>query len=148
MKWGILSVVAALFFVHMASAATLPVTIRTAHGPQQYRLEIAATEEARQRGLMHRNTLSPNDGMIFLFPAPALQSFWMKNTPLPLDILFIDTRGRIVTIAKGEPFSTTPIHSGVVVNSVIELDAGRAARDGIAIADEVNYALPPSISIH
>lgn len=140
-------VVASLIFATTSHAATLPVTIHTVHGPKHLTLEIAATEPARQQGLMHRKTLAPSDGMIFLFPAPAPQSFWMKNTPLPLDILYVNPAGRIVSIARGEPFSTAPLPSDGPVNSVIELDAGRAKRDAISIGDEVDYALPPSVTI-
>lgn len=121
------------------------------------RLETAPTPEARERGLMYRETLAPCDGMAFFFPSlspekPRFtpQKFWMKNTPLPLDMLFVDALGRITFIATAKPHSLTPIGPDTPTMSVIEIDAGRAARENIRVGDKVSYELevPPYTLAH
>lgn len=125
------------------AATVVEATIRTRHGDRLLVLELATTPEARAQGLMHRTTLVPHDGMLFLFPEPGPYRFWMKDTPLPLDMLFIDAHGRIHYIATNTmPGSMSPIGPAGDSLAVIELDAGRAARDAIAVGDEVRYALP------
>ncbi len=119
---------------------------RTHRGALTLNLELVTTPEGRERGLMNRTSLQPYDGMAFFFPRVAPQYFWMKNTLIPLDILFIDQNRRIVTIARGEPFSEARLGSNGPIETVIELDAGRAAKDGIAVGDVVHYEtkVPPS----
>ena len=112
------------------------------------KLEIASTPEARKKGLMERTNLGSCDGMAFWFPKLATekmqfssQSFWMKNTHIPLDILFIDDKNRIVAIKQGKPLSTDSItHEGQVA-SVIELQVGQAKELGILIGDRVLYEI-------
>lgn len=72
-------------------------------GPQKVHVEVAATEAARTQGLMGRPSLPPNQGMLFVFEAPGSVCFWMKNTPLPLSIAFIDAAGKIINIADMQP---------------------------------------------
>lgn len=140
---------AALFFAQAVAAATVvPVTIETAKKPVVLKLEVAATELSREKGLMYRKTLKPNDGMLFLFPQSNRISFWMKNTPLPLDILFVASNGKIIHIAENTtPYSLTPIASDGVYISTIELNAGRAKREGIAEGDHVTYQLPKEVHV-
>lgn len=102
-------------------------------------LEPASTPEARTRGLMDRSSLKPAEGMAFFFPAPATQKFWMKNTIIPLDILFVDAENRIVDVAHGLPGSLMPMGTDTPVISVIEIEAGAAALLGIGIGDTVHY---------
>lgn len=135
----------ALFFTaHTAlAAATLPVTVRTPRGDVPLALELAATPEAREHGLMNRDTLAPNDGMLFLFPRTQRVAFWMKNTRIPLDILFIDEKGRIAHIAASTtPYSEAPIDSTKPVGAVIELAGGQAAARKLQEGDSVTYRLP------
>ncbi len=114
------------------------------------RLEIAATPEAREKGLMQRKTLTPCDGMAFFFPstsprdeAPrfAPQKFWMKNTLIPLDILFVDEAGKIISIITATPLSLEPVGPDAPVATVIEIAGGRAAKEGIVVGDRVQYEL-------
>lgn len=103
---------------------------------------IAATPEARQRGLMYVTRLGPDEGMLFDFESPRPVGMWMKNTPLSLDMLFIASDGRIARIAaRTRPFSTELIASGVEVRAVLEINGGRAAELGIAAGDRVLHPI-------
>ncbi|WP_420415073.1 DUF192 domain-containing protein [Roseibium sp.] len=110
--------------------------------------EIAATDRQRAQGLMHREEMALDHGMLFVFEREAEQFFWMKNTPLPLDIIFISSAGRIVSIAADTtPYSEKVIPSGVPARFVLELNAGTAAKLGIAVGDQVksqSMGLEPS----
>ncbi|HEY1707678.1 MAG TPA: DUF192 domain-containing protein [Rhizomicrobium sp.] len=129
------------FMIGAVSAGALPVeklTIDTAKGPHGFTVEIAADDASRDRGLMFRKKLAPNAGMIFDFHQPMMVAFWMKDTPLSLDMLFVKEDGTISTIAAhAVPFSTAQIQSVEPVRAVIELNAGRAAELGIAPGDRV-----------
>lgn len=124
-------------------------------------LEIAATSDTRERGLMHRKTLAPCDGMTFwfaprtskffkLFSSPdakpifAPQKFWMKNTLIPLDILFVDEAGKIISIVTATPLSLEPVGPDSPAATVIEIAGGRAAKEGIAVGDKVQYEIAVS----
>lgn len=101
-------------------------------------VELALTPRQRAHGLMFREEMAPDAGMLFLFEREAPRSFWMKNTYLPLDILFIDRTGRIVSIAPDTvPLSEASIPSGAPAMGVLELNAGVAAALGIAPGDRV-----------
>jgi uncharacterized protein len=89
--------------------ATLLPTAELSIGQQSIHAEVAATEASRQHGLMYRHSLPPDQGMLFVFDEPAVQCFWMKNTPLPLSIAFIGARGAIVNITDMQA-QTTDIH--------------------------------------
>lgn len=115
--------------------------IRTAAGEHAFEIELAETPEQRSRGLMFRDHLDPDAGMLFVFEAPREASFWMKNTLIPLDLLFIDGGGTIVRIAaETTPSSETPIPSGGLVKGILEIAGGRAAALGIAVGDRVLHA--------
>jgi len=124
---------------------TLPVTITTAGGRHVFTVERATTAAEQAQGLMFRTDLTPDGGMLFWpYPAdgsgPREASFWMKNTPTSLDILFIRADGTIARIADSTtPMSETPVTSGEPVTAVLELIAGRAAALGIAEGDTVSW---------
>lgn len=112
--------------------------VRTATGDLPFEVELATTPRQRARGLMERRGLAPHAGMLFVFELPRLASFWMRKTYIPLDLLFIDAKGRIARIAaNATPESETPIPSGEVVLGVLEIAGGRAAEAGIAVGDRV-----------
>ncbi len=115
--------------------------IETADGRSlAFSVELAVTPDQRARGLMFREEMAPDAGMLFLFDREAPRAFWMKNTYLPLDILFIDRAGRIVSIARDTvPMSETPIPSGAPAMGVLELNAGTTAAMDIAPGDRVIY---------
>ena len=126
-------------------AALKTVSIASAAGAREFRVEMARTAAEQERGLMFRTDLSPDGGMLFWpYPPdgtpPREASFWMKNTPSSLDILFIRADGTIARIADSTtPYSTTPIPSGEPVAAVLELAGGRAAELGIAEGDRVSW---------
>ena len=118
-----------------------PLTLVTSTGEHKFMVEIADDEAKRQRGLMYREPLADDRGMLFEFPRAAEQSFWMKNTPSPLDIIYINPEGRIVSIARhATPYSTSPIPSYGPANGVLELRAGRADEIGAKPGDQVKHS--------
>lgn len=129
-----------------AGVATKRVTITTAAGKaHDFTVELAATEAQQQRGLMYRPSIPADGGMLFApYPPdggpPKPASFWMKNTPSALDILFIRPDGTVATIAEDTiPYSEIPVGSGEPVSAVLELGGGRAAELGIAAGDKVTW---------
>ncbi len=105
-----------------------------------FRVELADTPEAQSRGLMFRTELGDFEGMIFPSAAPEPRSFWMKNTPLSLDIIFIGPDGRITNIAANTvPYSLDSVRSSGLASAVLELRAGRAAALGIVPGDRVKF---------
>jgi uncharacterized membrane protein (UPF0127 family) len=111
------------------------------HGsPRDLKLELATTEEQRQRGLMFRERLSDQEGMVFLYDPPQPAAMWMKNTLVPLDMLFVDAQGRVVYIAaRTEPLSLKPVSAGTEVRMVIELAGGNSDRLGVRVGDRVEF---------
>jgi uncharacterized membrane protein (UPF0127 family) len=103
-------------------------------------VEVADTPESQMQGLMYRTHLDPDQGMIFLFEGESSHSFWMKNTPLPLDMIFISKDGRIVGIHENaEPFSLKPIDVGAPSHAVLEVNGGFAAAHGLRVGDQATY---------
>ena len=117
-----------------------PLTVTTSSGEHRFMVEIADDEAERQRGLMEREPLADDRGMLFQFPDVAERGFWMRNTPSPLDIIYIDPRGRIVSIAKNAtPYSEAIIPSNGLASGVLELRAGRAAEIGARPGDRISH---------
>ena len=107
-------------------------------------IDIADTEEARQRGLMDRRDLSLEEGMLFIFPAPDSQSFWMRNTYIPLDIMFVGADQDIVNIAKRTtPLSDQLIKSTDLAQYVVEVRGGFSDRFGIDETVRVRWQQNP-----
>ncbi len=128
-----------------AHAATLreePLEIVTSKATTRFTVEIADTEATRNRGLMFRKSLAPDKGMLFDFKTPREAAFWMRNTLISLDIIFITEDGRILTIARNAvPHSEVPIPSGGAIRGVLELAGGRAAQLGIYPGDRVKHRI-------
>jgi uncharacterized membrane protein (UPF0127 family) len=121
---------------------TAPLTIVTADGPRRVTVELATTPEQMEQGLMYRRHLDPDAGMLFDFATPTLATMWMKNTLIPLDMLFVDEHGRIVNIhERAIPQSLDLIVAAAPVRVVIELNGGSASRLGIKPGDEVIFPL-------
>lgn len=113
-------------------------TIATASGPKLFHVEIAATEAQREQGLMYRASMAADAGMVFLYDHPQQVAFWMKNTLIPLDMLFIGADGHIVSIhERAVPFSEETIPSGADALDVLEVNGGTVARLGIHTGDLV-----------
>ena len=121
---------------------TAELTIVTAHGRHRFNVELASTPEQMTQGLMFRQSLAPDAGMLFDFKAPSPVSMWMKNTFIPLDMLFIDAQGRILNIAQRTvPGSLEPINAAGPARAVLELNGGTAARLGIRSGDRVLFPI-------
>jgi len=117
-------------------------TIETVTGRYDFTVEVASTWERRAQGLQHRRTLAADAGMLFDYKVNRPVTMWMKNTYLPLDMLFIDAAGRVAHVARNtEPFSLTPIPSGQPVRAVLELNAGTAQRLDIRPGDRVHHLI-------
>jgi len=115
-------------------------TITTASGEHRFMVEIADDEAERERGLMERPPLADDRGMLFEFPDLTERGFWMHNTPSPLDIIYIDPHGRIVSIARNAPpESDDVIPSHGAASGVLELKAGRADAIGAKAGDVVRH---------
>ena len=121
------------------------ITIESANGARVFRVETARTEEEQRRGLMYRTDIPKDGGMLFApYPpeggGPRQANFWMKDTPSPLDILYIRADGTIARIAENTiPYSEEPIPSGEPVAAVLEINGGRSAELGIDEGDAVRW---------
>lgn len=124
-----------------APFANLPhaeIQVITASGRHDFKVWIADKDPSRQQGLMYIKDLPANRGMLFLFERPRFVSFWMKNTYLSLDIIFIAPDGHVVNIARDtKPLSLDLIDSNAPVTGVLELIAGTAAKIGLSAGDRV-----------
>jgi uncharacterized membrane protein (UPF0127 family) len=125
------------------SAAMTPLTIHTQQGPRTFQVEIAATPQAQERGLMFRREMADDAGMLFVYGMPQQLTFWMKNTYIPLDLLFIDEDARIVFIhANAQPLSEALITAPMPAVAVLEINSGLSSRLGIAVGDSVRWTQP------
>ncbi|MCP4618294.1 MAG: DUF192 domain-containing protein [Bradyrhizobium sp.] len=123
-----------------ANFSTLEIATKT--GVHIFSVEMATTEEERQTGLMYRKELADGKGMLFDFTPEQQISMWMKNTYIPLDMIFIRADGRISRIAENtEPQSTAIISSGGLARGVLEVPAGTAQKYGIAPGDRVSHPM-------
>ena len=117
-------------------------TIISATGPHRFKVELAETPAQMTQGLMFRTSLAPDAGMLFDYRRPTPATMWMRNTLIPLDMLFVDARGRIVNIhERAVPQSDAIIAAAAPVRAVIELNGGTAARLGIKPGDRVIYPI-------
>ena len=123
-----------------AGLQTVPLTIRSANGAHRFKVEIARTPEQQSTGMMFRQSTPPDHGMIFPY-APAQEvAFWMRNTLIPLDMIFVRADGTIANIeANTVPYSEVPVPSAGPVGAVLELAGGRSAELGIKPGDKVKW---------
>ena len=122
--------------------ATAKLTIVSAGARHDFSVELAETPAQQEQGLMFRQSLAPDAGMLFDFKEPIVATMWMRNTLIPLDMLFVDQHGRIVNIAqRAVPESDATIAAAAPVRAVIELNGGTAERLGIKPGDRVLYPI-------
>ena len=122
--------------------ATSELTIISATGPHRFKVELAETPAQMTQGLMFRTSLAPDAGMLFDYRQPTPATMWMRNTLIPLDMLFVDAQGRIVNIhERAVPQSDDVIAAAEPVRAVIELNGGTAARLGIEPGDQVVHPI-------
>ena len=118
----------------------IPLTVMDSGKMYRFRVEVAASDEEQARGLMFRTAMGPDEGMLFPRKPARMASFWMKNTVIPLDIIFIGTDRRIINIeANAEPYSLEPRQSAGLAIAVLELNGGRAAELGIGPGAKVDW---------
>jgi uncharacterized protein len=137
---AVLAVVLAASVARAAEVQTLEIASKT--GVHVFQVEMAITPEEKERGLMYRRELPEGQGMLFDFQFDQNVAFWMKNTYIPLDMLFIRGDGRILRIAENtEPLSERNIPSGGPVRAVLEVIGGTAKKLGIAAGDRVGGSI-------
>ena len=117
----------------------MPLTIRSGPKVHRFTVDVAGTPDEQEIGLMFRRSLGPDEGMVFPFDSVRDVAFWMKNTLIPLDMIFIRADGSIARIATAEPLSLEPVPSGEAVVAVLEIAGGRSAQLGIKAGDIVAW---------
>jgi uncharacterized membrane protein (UPF0127 family) len=118
----------------------IPLAITHEGKTHRFRVEVAASDAEQERGLMFRTEMGADEGMIFPKEPAQVRSFWMRNTVIPLDMVFIGPDRRIVNvIANAEPYTLDPRRSAAPVIAVLELNGGRAAQLGIGAGDTVSW---------
>lgn len=125
---------------------TLPqselVIVTSGKGPQRFTVELADNDQSRARGMMFRQSMAPDAGMLFDFKQEQMASFWMRNTLIPLDMIFIKADGTILNIhQRAIPRDETGINSAGPVRAVLEVNGGTASRLGIRPGDRVQHAI-------
>ena len=122
------------------AAGTGTLVLKTATGDHNFNIEVAITDQERALGLMFRRSLPENAGMLFIYDPPQPATMWMKNTFIPLDMVFISVDGKVHRVESNtEPFSTAIIPSEGDVVGVLELNAGEANKIGLKRGDQVIY---------
>lgn len=116
------------------------VELRGDFGALSFQIEIADDASERAQGLMNRDSLARGAGMLFLYQTPQRVAFWMENTLIPLDMIFVDAAGVITRIHENAvPLDRTPIAGGDSVRAVLEINAGLSQRYGFAVGDELHH---------
>jgi hypothetical protein len=109
-------------------------------GDSEFRVEVVDTPETRARGLMEREELADDAGMLFVFESSELRSFWMKDTPLPLSIAYIDENLIIREIYDMQPLSTVPVPSRTPARYALEVNRGAFEERGIRVGDRITFS--------
>jgi uncharacterized membrane protein (UPF0127 family) len=123
----------------IASCQDDAVFLRGEWGQARFSVEIAKTFEEQRVGLMNRSSMPSSAGMLFVYDTPRKLSFWMRNTLIPLDMLFIDSRGVVIHVHhRAIPLDETPIHGGEGV-AVLEINGGLAESMGISVGTELRH---------
>lgn len=144
--WRLIAIIVGLavaaFFVFTTNSIGDNATLVTASGNHRISVEIADTPETRETGLMHREELAEDTGMLFDFREIRPVSMWMRNTLIPLDMLFVRENGTIARIARNAvPLDLTPIPSGEPVRYVLEIPGGAADTYGTAEGDRLIHPI-------
>jgi len=119
----------------------VPLTVVSEDGSHTFSIERAITLDQQARGMMFRETMDPDSGMLFEFEEPKIATIWMKNTSIPLDIIFVRSNGKILKIEHmAQPYKLRSASSEAVVAAVLELQGGRSKELGIMPGDTVQHA--------
>ncbi|MCF6303461.1 MAG: DUF192 domain-containing protein [Devosiaceae bacterium] len=134
----------AVVFALAACSGQEKLVLHTKSGNVSISVDIVDTNESRAKGLMFVQSMAPDKGMLFDFKETRVVSFWMRNTFIPLDMVFIAADGEILNIhANARPHDQTGISSQVPVRFVLEINAGRAEAIGLAVGDKVSHPIIP-----
>jgi len=137
---GLVALAVPMLLGSAIAAGTGTLVLKTKSGEHRYTVEIATTNGERAKGLMFRRSLPEDSGMLFIYDPPQPVGMWMRNTYIPLDMVFITDEGTVRRVeANTEPFSTDLINSGGDVAAVLELNAGQAAKIGVRPGDQVIF---------
>jgi len=143
-RFGVTAGILLVFLVGCAAAdEETAATVDLPVGNHVFTVEIADTDEERARGLMFRDSLPEDGGMLFVFPSAELRSFWMKNTRVALSIAYISSRGEILEIYPMEPLSTDPVPSRYPAQYALEVRQGRFGEVGVTTGDTVDLTALP-----
>lgn len=141
-------VTAALLLACLASTAAAEACredvamLRSDAGTARFRIEVADDKEERAQGLMNRETMSKSAGMLFVYPEPQPVGFWMKNTLIPLDMIFLDETGTVKKVHhEAQPHDESPIFGGEAILAVLEINGGLARKIGIAEGWTMRHAV-------
>lgn len=126
--------------VAVPQGPTIPLRL----GAHSLQVEVADTDAERQQGLMHREGLAPDHGMVFVYPDERERGFWMKNTRIPLSIAFVDRQGRVVHLADMQPLDERTTHSVYPAMYAVEVDQGWFTAHGVRIGSKVEGLPGPS----
>ena len=120
--------------------APVPLTVVSADSSHTFQIERAISLDQQARGMMFRESMDPDSGMLFEFDEPKIATIWMKNTPLPLDIIFVRSNGKILKIEHmAQPYKLRSASSEAIVAAVLELQGGRSKELGIMPGDLVRH---------
>jgi uncharacterized membrane protein (UPF0127 family) len=121
-----------------AGTSHTTVSLARPHHKVSFQVEIARAPHELNYGLMNRHSLAKSSGMLFIFPKTQQASFWMKNTLIPLDIIFVQEDGKVVQIhEKAQPLNPDPIHSRTPIKYALELAAGSVQDQNIQLGDRL-----------
>lgn len=141
----VITIILVAFFVLYPSDKMQHITLsieRQNNIPVAFNAEVAATERQGKTGLMHRTSLANNAGMLFPIPPGEIVWMWMKDTEIPIDMIFIGMDNTITKIAAhNKPHDETPVQSDGLIRAVLEINDGMATKSGIAVGDKVDYDL-------
>jgi uncharacterized membrane protein (UPF0127 family) len=141
----VLALLALVFFTLLSSGASSTGRLQTASGAHEIVVELASTEREREVGLMNRDSMPADQGMLFDFKETRLITMWMKNTYIPLDMVFMDESGRVTHVAaNAQPLSLDIISSREPARYVLELNGGTAARYGLKAGDRLEHPVIPN----
>ena len=140
---GFIWLLASMTGIATAGCTDSIVEIKSAHAHIRLNVEVADSAEERAIGLMHRQSMPSNSGMWFMYETPRTVAFWMRNTLIPLDIIFVDQHGEVQKIHMNAlPMDETPIPGGDNIQFVLEVNAGLSERYGLGAGDFIRH---PSI---
>ena len=131
-------------FADVSGPKTEPLSIMTSKGAREFQVEVARTDEEQRLGLMFRTSLPQDRGMLFVYDPPQEITMWMRNTRIPLDMVFIAADGRVLRIAREtEPYSLDVIASKGTAAAVLEINGGLSQKLGIQPGDQVRHPAFP-----